>query len=74
MLTEQQVETAARKLCELRGIDPDALVSHCADPSPQGYIPAILLHSPAWTRAKREVVDHWRLTEALRVATEQPNA
>ena len=24
MLTDQQIERAARKLCELRGIDPDA--------------------------------------------------
>lgn len=36
MLTEEQIEVAARKLCELRGIDPDAMVGHGADPSPSG--------------------------------------
>ena len=69
MLSEEQIERAARKLCELRGIDPDALVSHEADPSPGGFLPDILLYSPAWTRAKREVVNHWLLTEALNAAT-----
>ena len=68
MLTEEQIELAARKLCEMRGIDPDALVSHGPDPSPGGYVHAVLLHSPAWTRAKREVIDHWRLNEAIKAA------
>ena len=68
MLNEEQIERAARNLCELRGIDPDAKVGHGADPSPDGFVSDVWLYSPAWTLAKREVIDHWRINEAIRLA------
>lgn len=52
---EKHVEKIARRLCEIRGIDPDAMVPHGADPDERGIAPAVLLRSPAWTRAAREV-------------------
>ena len=66
MLTSRQREVAARKLCELRGIDPEQSVAHGADPSPDGYTPAVLLYSPAWLRALREIEAQDILMDALR--------
>lgn len=43
-------ERIARRYCELMGMDPDQLVSHGADPTGTGYVPAVLLRSPLWTR------------------------
>lgn len=64
-MTEQQLEAAARKLCEIRGIDPDFLVSHGVPPSDMGYVPAVLLHSPAWTLAVSEVRNFYELAKAI---------
>ena len=66
-MTAQQKEVAARELCRLRGYDPDASVSHGADPSPGGVTHAVLLHSPAWTRALREIEAQEHIEEAMRV-------
>ena len=54
-MNESQRRYAARKLCELRGIDPDMRVSHGAEPDENGFVPAILLYSPAWARALKEI-------------------
>lgn len=64
-MTEQQVEAAARKLCEIRGIDPDFLVSHGAPPNDKGYVPAVLLHTPAWRMAVSEVRKFWEMAQAI---------
>lgn len=56
-MNDKQLESAARRLCELRGIDPDYQVAHGADPGPDGFVPGVLLYSPAWMRAKREIED-----------------
>jgi hypothetical protein len=61
-----QLERAARRLCKLRGVDPEMRVAHGADPDHNGHIPCVLLYSPMWTRLAREVREHWELTEALR--------
>lgn len=64
-MTEQQIEAAARKLCELRGIDPDHLISHGAPPSDMGYVPAVLLHSPAWRLVASEVQKFYEMAMAV---------
>lgn len=73
-MTNSQAEAAARKLCELRGVDPDATVSHGVDVpdyAPDGYaVPYVLLYSPAWRRALRDV----RAAEAMQVALEHGRA
>ena len=66
------VETAARQLCHLRGIDPDALVSHGAQPSPDGYVPAVLLHSPAWQLAAVDVRNFLCIQAACEYARGRP--
>ena len=68
MMTEEQIEAAARKLCELRGIDPETLVKHGCEPTHTGYVPAILLCSPAWVIAKQDVVNHLLVVEAIKAA------
>lgn len=68
-MTEADLELAARKLCEIRGIDPDFMVSHAAPPTDQGYVPAVLLHSPAWRLAVSEVRKFWEMAQAIDFAT-----
>jgi hypothetical protein len=64
-MTEQQIEAAARKLCEIRGIDPDLLMSHGAPPSDHGYVPMVLLHTPAWRMYVSEVRKFWEMAQAV---------
>ena len=67
-MTDKQIEIAARRLCEIRGIDPDKRVSHGADPSPDGVICDVLLYSKAWQRAVREVKAHLAILDAMNYA------
>ena len=64
-MTENQIEVAARKLCELRGIDPESLIAHEAKPDSRGFVPAILLHSKAWKVAAAEVRSAVQMHEAI---------
>jgi len=54
-MNDKQKEQAAKKLCELRGIDPYSEVTHGVDPDENGIVLDVLLYSPAWTRALREI-------------------
>lgn len=64
-MTEQQLEAAARKLCELRGLDPDQRVSHGAPPNNMGYVPAVLLYSPRWQMVAGEIRGFYQIAQAL---------
>lgn len=64
-LTEEQIEAAARKRCELDGAFPDERIPDC-----RGHIPD--LYFPRWTYVAREIrtadrtacaIDHVRQTE-----------
>lgn len=68
MMTEEQIELAARKLCELRGIDPETQVKHGTGPTNTGCVTAILLCSPAWVIAKQDVMHHLLVAEAIKAA------
>ena len=63
-MNDEQKYVVARELCRLRGIDPDMIVAHGADPSPDGVVHDVVLYSPAWVRALREI----EAKEALDVA------
>lgn len=67
-LTEAQINFAARKLCELRGIGPDEMVAHGADPDRNGMTFDVLLYSPAWKRAAREVAAADQMRQVLEAA------
>jgi hypothetical protein len=69
-MTDEQVEQVAREWCRLAGVDPDAMVGHGADPDSSGYVCAVWLHSPRWTRVAREVRERDRMDQALRVLEE----
>ena len=64
-ITEQEIEGAARRLCVIRGIEPDGLVGHGAEPNAQGFAPAVWLQSPAWRLVVREIEAHLQMVEAL---------
>lgn len=70
-MNEKQLETAARRLCELRGVDPDAQVAHGADPNPDGTVYAVVWYSPAWTRAIREIRHQLQINEAIAAAQKE---
>lgn len=64
-MNAQQLEVAARKLCEIRGIDPETMVPHGAAPDARGFVPAVLLHSPAWRMATQEVLCFYQVAQAI---------
>jgi len=64
-MTEQQIEAAARKLCEIRGIDPDRAAPVSPPPTTMGYVPAVALALPAWREAKAEILGFYQVAQAL---------
>lgn len=70
-MTDSQIESAARKLCELRGINPDEMTSHEGEPNSHGFVPAIYFHSPAWTLVRKEVIAYEQIATAVAHAKAQ---
>ena len=64
-MTEQQIEAAARKLCEIRGVNPDARVAHGAPPNENGIVHAVLVYSPYWRVVAREVLSFYQVAQAV---------
>lgn len=64
-MTPEQLEATARKLCEIRGENPDRLIAHGAEPDENGFARAILLHSPCWQFAAKEIRAHLEIQEAI---------
>lgn len=64
-MTDEQLEAAARKLCEIRGIDPDRQIGHGAPPNANGAVPAVMLYSPAWRLAASEIMGFYQVAKAL---------
>ena len=64
MMTDAQIEVAARELCRLRGQDPDASVGHSRAGSLAWY------YSKAWTLAVDEIRARDQIDEAMRVGRE----
>jgi hypothetical protein len=54
-LVGKQLEAAARKLCELRGQDPDKDVGHGAESDSYGVVCDILLYSKRWQLVADEI-------------------
>lgn len=52
MLTENQLEMAAREYCRIKGVDPDEMIKHGPDPI-GSVVHSILLESPRWERVAR---------------------
>ena len=48
MLTNSQLETAAREYCRLAGIDPEAEVVTSPPPNADGTVNAVCIWVPAW--------------------------
>ncbi|MCA9368275.1 hypothetical protein KC887_08555 [Candidatus Kaiserbacteria bacterium] len=64
-MTDAQKEAAARELCRLRGVDPESMVGHSAEPDSRGFVPDIYLMSPAWRIAIAEIAAREQLDAAL---------
>ncbi len=53
MISEEEVERICRRLCELRGIDPDERIPY------YDYV-------PRWRLLRQEVIGHEQLHQALK--------
>ncbi len=63
MLTESQLETAAREYCRLAGTDPEAKVVTSPPPNADGTVYAVCIWVPAWRKvasmlAQQDLVRH----------------
>lgn len=66
-MTPEQIEVAARKLCELRRVDPDAIVGVRTQPLGSG-----MYHTTSrWRNAAEEITEHLEIQEAIKYALEQ---
>jgi hypothetical protein len=65
-MTEEKLKVAAYKLCELRGINPEHIVTHSADPEDEGYSPSLLIHTPVWQLMAQNLEQLSQALEALR--------
>lgn len=66
-MTDDQIEAAARKLCELRGIDPDGQGSPTGawPASPFNPNPIVPTHHRNWQDATVEIRRHLQVREAV---------
>lgn len=65
-LTNDALEIAARRLCEMRGVDPEEI-----QVSPSNSAHAVVRKTKAWCIAKAEIKTHLQLTAAINFALEQ---
>ena len=56
MALEPDFEAAARKLCKMRGMNPDVLVTHS---------PGIPANMPIWRKYAAEIQNHHELMQSL---------
>lgn len=52
---ESFIEQAARKACEVNGLDPDEEICHGPEPHTNGVVCDVLLYSPRWKTLVPEV-------------------
>lgn len=64
-MTKYQLEVAARTLCELRSLDPDEIVGHGPEPAEDESVYDVLLHSPRWHLAEKEIREFAAMSIAL---------
>lgn len=64
-MTDAQREAAARELCRRRGVDPESMVGHSAQPNSRGFVPDVWLMSPAWRIALAEITASEQLDAAM---------
>ena len=69
ILTEHQIEIAAREYCRLKGLDPDKDVTHGLDPDGSGITCDVLLFSKRWQRVARMIREQNVVDEAIRHAS-----
>ena len=69
--TDEQIEEAARILCEVRGLSPNDVVGVRTQPAGSGMYHVTV----AWRNAAEEIREHIDIGSALRQAVERkPNA
>ena len=61
-MDDELIERAAKKLCEIRGLDPDESVPHG---HPEGY--ASIVYSKQWELLVPEIRSHLQVEEAIQV-------
>lgn len=64
-MTPKQLEAAARELCRLRGMDPDAQSSQTNKPGPDGSVVDSIWYCPAWMNATDEITAALQMQQAI---------
>ena len=67
-LTEKQIEVAARKYCELAGLDPDKLVQAPSPIDAGCWTYAVLIQHKQWHSVAARLRDQSFMDEAIRHA------
>lgn len=65
MMTDAQMEAAARELCRLRGQNADELIGHGAQADERGFTPMVCLYSLRWELAAKELRNLEALQQAI---------
>ena len=68
-MTDPQIEAAARKLCELRGQDPNKQTTRNPKPGPGGVVYDIAIYCYMWEIAVDEIRGRLMMDEAIAYAS-----
>jgi hypothetical protein len=68
LMTEAQIEKAARMLCKMDGKNPDEQIGHAAEPDEYGFVHDVFLYSPRWALVAVQVRQADRLQVIMDLA------
>lgn len=68
ILTEQQLELAARKYCELAGLDPEKMVAAPTPVDERGFTRDVYIEHRQWLSVALKLREHNLFDEAIRLA------
>lgn len=68
MLTEPQIESVARKYCEIAELDPEKLIQEPVQPNEFGEVLSVVVMKKQWYIIAKKVKERNMMDEAIRLA------
>lgn len=65
VLSERQLEIAARELCKLRHQDPDTPIPHGSQPNDMGFAYDVCFYSPRWQLVANQIEAHLQVMSVI---------